>query len=233
MIAVTPCERRALKKFRHYIKEYSKPIKGSALAVRLSHEHGKKNATLGEQVIVPESDRHHLFSSSLMLAMSHSIEDIAQESGEGELIATFQHMDNFLPEKQRYCAIAKTIDTVRVWGEGEKPKGCSQIDFITACHPKISQYWMVLFESPHCRAILMGKQFNKTTVFSDKQFVGFYSFNPYLVQSIRWRFNLLTSGLCGMVNHWEKSFPLPNLSSREVSAYLKQKPSLKALAAAH
>lgn len=229
MIAVTPCERRALKKFSHYIKEYAKPLKGSALAVRVCHVPKKQKASLGEEVKVPVSDAHHLFSSAFTLAMSHAIEDIAMEAGTGELISTFQHMDHFLPEKKRYCALSKTIDKVRVWGEGERPKGCGQIDFVTPCHPKIARYWMVLFDSPHCRAVLLCKQINKATVFSDKQFVGFYSFNPYLVQSIRWRFNLLTSGLCKMVSHWEKSFPIPDIRVSEVNAHLKKSKPLSTL----
>ncbi len=225
MIAVTPCERRALKKFRHYIKEHAKPLKGLPLAVRLCGASKQKKSTLGKEVSIPESDVHHLLSAPLILALSHTIEDIAMETGEGELIASFQHLDNFEIHKKRYCTISKSIDTVRVWGEGEKPKGCKEIDFVSACHPKIARYWMVLFDSPHCRAVLMCKQINRAVQFEDKRFVGFYSFNPYLVQSIRWRFNLLTSGLCKMVNHWEKSFPLPDLNVREVDAFLKKSPA--------
>ena len=54
-----------------------------------------------------------------------------------------------------------------------------------------------------------GRQVNKATKFADKKFVGFYSFNPYLVQSIRWRFNLLSCGLSKVIAHWEKSVSLP------------------------
>ncbi len=224
MIAVTPCERRALKKFRFYIKQYAEPFQGSPLAVRLRHAPKTHKTLLAERVCIPDSDAHHLFQPPLMQAISRSIEDIAAETGEGELIATFQDFDHFEEQKKRYCEISKKVDAVRVWGDGAIPKGCPKIDFVLSSHPKVSRYWMVLFDSPHCRAILLCKQINKATEFQEKKFVGFYSFNPYLVQSIRWRFNLLSCGLCKVVNLWEKSFPLPNLLMRDVDSYLKKFP---------
>jgi hypothetical protein len=82
---------------------------------------------------------------------------------------------------------------------------------------------MVLLDSVPCHAILFCKLVNRTADFADRKFVGFYSFNPYLVQSIRWRFNLLSCGLGKVVNLWEKSFPLPEIKAREIESYLKQR----------
>jgi hypothetical protein len=220
MIAVTSCERRALKKFSSYIKQYSEPFKGSPLAVRLRHTADHK-PILSESVTLPDSDIHHLFQPPLIEAISRSIEDIAAEAGEGELIASLQDFSQFDAQKKRYLQISQKINTVRVWGDGPVPKSCHKIDFIPNAHPKISRYWMVLFDSRCCHAILLAKQINKATQFADKKFVGFYSFNPYLVQSIRWRFNLLSCGLCKVVDLWEKSFPMPNLLMRDVENYLK------------
>lgn len=224
MIAVTPCERRALKKFRGYVKKYAEPLDGSPQAVRI-HHCAEKHPTLGEPVKIPESDRHHLFSASLIQAISHTILDLAEEVGEGELIATMQDFSQFTPQKKRYCDLSDKIDRVRVWGDGIPPKGCRHIDFVRTDHPKIIRYWMVLFDSPHCRAVLLCKQINKTEDFADKKFVGFFSFNPYLVQSIRWRFNLLSCGFGKVINHWEKSFPLPGVSARDADSYLKHLPA--------
>lgn len=224
MIAVTPCERKALKKFRQYVKKNAQPHDGSPLAVRIRQTGRQRKSTLAEQVSLPESDAHHLFSPSLLMAVSRSIEDMAGDMGEGELIASFQNFAHFAPHKERYCKLSKKLHTVRVWGEGKAPTGCQNIDFLSGCHPKIARYWMVLFASPDCRAVLLCKQVNKTSKLEDKRFVGFYSFNPYLVQSIRWRFNLLSCGLGKVVDLWEKSFPLPDVRMQEVDAYLKKSP---------
>ena len=128
-------------------------------------------------------------------------------SRKGELIATFQDFKNFLPEKNRYMSLAEDLDAVRVWGCGEVPKKCGKVDFIQTDDERLKRYWLVLFDSPDTRAVLLCKQVNKAAQFADKKFIGFYSFNPYLVQSIRWRFNLLSCGLSKVISHWENPSP--------------------------
>ena len=157
-----------------------------------------------------------------MLAISHAIEDIASETRQGELIATFQDFDNFLPEKNRYKSLAEDLDAVRVWGFGKVPNKCGKVDFIQTTEDRLRRYWLVLFDSEHTRAVLLCKQVNKASKFADKKFIGFYSFNPYLVQSIRWRFNLLSCGLTKVIAHWEKTFPFPDLKMCDLERYLKQ-----------
>jgi hypothetical protein len=221
MLAVTACERNAGRKFRDYLKKHGEAILDGKRAVRVHQCRKTNKATLGEAVYVPGSDVHHILDSEVMLAVSHSIEDLAMDIGKGELIATFQDLSNFEPQRQRYVALAEKLDAVRVWGAGEIPQGCRGIDFIVTNDPKVRKYWLVLFESPTCRAILLCRQVNQSTEFARKRFVGFYSFNPYLVQSIRWRFNLLTSGLSRILRHWEKTFPFPDCKAKEVEAHFR------------
>ncbi len=45
--------------------------------------------------------------SQAMLAISHAIEDIAAEEGQGELISTFQDFENFKQYKARYMRLAR------------------------------------------------------------------------------------------------------------------------------
>jgi hypothetical protein len=96
-----------------------------------------------------------------------------------------------------------------VWGNGKIPKPVEGIDFIHADDLRVANYWMVLFESERVSALLLCRQKNKTDVFPKKKFVGFYTFNPFLVESVRRHFNLLTSGLPGLVEQWEKLIDLP------------------------
>jgi Sensory domain in DIguanylate Cyclases and Two-component system len=220
MFAQTKAESKTAKNFLPKLKKHLNGCAAGHAAIRLGHCEIKCGPTLAERVQIPARDIIHVFEPETMLAVSHAIEDLASETRCGELISTFQKFTNFLPQKKRYLSLAQDLDAVRVWGAGEKPKGCPGIDFIVANDPKIVKYWLVLFESPENHAVLVCKQVNKSTVYADKKFIGFYSFNPYLVQSIRWRFNLLSSGLDKIMRHWDKSMMLPDLKFRDLDKFL-------------
>jgi hypothetical protein len=222
MLAKTRCERSTTKKFRAKLKPYHHHFDKCSKAVCVHNGRTSQQVRLGDLVKIPDSDLHHVMDSEAMLAISHAIEDVAGETRKGELIATFQDFKNFLPEKQRYMSLAEDLDAVRVWGFGQPPKNGGKIDFIQTNEERLKRYWLVLFDSEDARAVLLCKQVNKATKFEDKKFIGFYSFNPYLVQSIRWRFNLLSCGLSKVIAHWEKSFPFPDLKMCDLERYLKQ-----------
>jgi len=214
MLTKTKCEKATTKRFKNKLKRCNKAV--------CVHHGRADNVRLGDLVTIPDSDLHHVMDSEAMLAISHAIEDIAGEVRHGELIATFQDFKNFLPHKERYKSLAEDLDAVRVWGCGDIPKNAGKIDFVEAGEERIKRYWLVLFDSEEARAVLLCKQVNKAVKFEDKKFIGFYSFNPYLVQSIRWRFNLLSSGLSRVISHWEKSYPFPDLKMCDLERYLKQ-----------
>ncbi len=222
MLAKTNCEKATTKKFRAKLKPYHHHFKHCSKAVTVHHGRTNDKVRLGDLVTIPDSDLHHVMDSQAMMAISHAIEDIAAEEGTGELISTFQDFENFKPYKARYMRLADQLDAVRVWGCGKVPQKCGKVDFIQADEAKLLKYWLVLFDSEHARAVLLCKQVNKATKFQDKKFIGFYSFNPYLVQSIRWRFNLMSCGLSRVISHWEKSFPFPDLKMRDLDRLIRQ-----------
>lgn len=222
MLAKTHCEHATTKRFKAKLKPYHHHFDRCGKAVRVHHGHSREKVRLGDVVTIPDSDLHHVMDSEAMLAISHAIEDIAAEVRRGELIATFQDFKNFLPHKSRYMNLAEELDAVRVWGCGTIPRNCGKIDFVQTEEERLRRYWLVLFDSEETRAVLLCKQVNKAVKFEDKKFIGFYSFNPYLVQSIRWRFNLLSCGLTKVISHWEKSFPFPDLKMRDLERYIKQ-----------
>jgi hypothetical protein len=222
MLAKTNCERATTKRFKAKLKPYHHHFKDCSKAVCVHHGRSHAKVRLGDLVTIPDSDLHHVMDSKAMLAISHAIEDVAAEERQGELIATFQDFKNFLPHKNRYIGLAEELDTVRVWGCGQVPQKCGKVDFIQADEQRLLRYWLVLFDSEHTRAVLLCKQVNRAEKFEDKKFLGFYSFNPYLVQSIRWRFNLLSCGLSGVMSHWEKSFPFPDLKMRDLDRLIRQ-----------
>jgi hypothetical protein len=221
MLAKTKCENRTTKKFRSKLKPYHHHFDRCPKALAVHHGRRPDQLRVGQAVKIPESDLHHVMDPEAMLAISHAIEDIAGEIRHGELIATFQDFKNFLPEKKRYVSLAEDLDSVRVWGSGETPKNCGNVDFVQTTDERLRRYWLVLFDSPDTRAVLLGRQVNRARKFADKKFVGFYSFNPYLVQSIRWRFNLMSCGLTKIISHWEKSVSLPDLKMSDLEKMLQ------------
>jgi len=219
MFAPTSSENKTAKKFRSKLNPHLPRDNGLPRLLRLKKCPDSKK-TVGEAVFIPENDVIHVFDNEMMLAVSHAIEDLASEVREGELIATFQSFANFLPSRKRYISLARDLDAVRVWGAGPVPKACPGIDFIVCENSRFMRYWLVVFESKNDHAVMVCKQINEATDPAKKQFVGFYSFSSYLVQSIRWRFNLISSGLNTVVKHWEDSFSLPEVKAKEIGALL-------------
>ncbi len=202
MICRTSEEKKSEKMFRSRLRPYLKVKNSRTLPVSPK----ARPDNLSEIVVLPTSDVTHLFNHEAMLAASHAIEDLARDIGSGELIATFQRIENFTAQRDRYLKIAAAVDAVRVWAEGEPPGRTSSIDFVPIFHPLLSRYWVVLFESPDVHAVLFCKQANDSQEFARKVFSGFYSFNPFLVRCIRRRFSLLAAGVDGVVSHFERNF---------------------------
>lgn len=233
MIAVTRDEESMERRFRVKLKKHAKNAQLKCLKLQskpAASKNGQKKAsapkitTLGELVSIPQSDITHLFNNEAMLAISHAIEDLALEERKGELISTFQKLENFLPQKKRYNGLAQDLDAVRVWGQGLAPKGCPRIDFIPIFRPELLKYWIVLFSSPKVNAVLVCSQINKSKEFQNKIFAGFYSFNPFLVQSIQRQFNLMSCGLDCVVNQWEKDYRHTTPALKEVDRYFATTP---------
>ena len=201
MICRTSEETKSERLFRNRIKPHLKAKKPRTLPAS-----PRQRAASGEIVVLPVSDVTHLFNHEAMLAVSHAIEDLAADIGEGELVSTFQHVNHFVPQRERYLNLAKRLHAVRVWAEGEPPTGTASIDFIPIFHPELARYWVVLFDSEDIHAVLFCKQANGCCESPKKVFSGFYSFNPFLVRCIRRRFSLLACGMDGVVSHFERHF---------------------------
>ncbi len=218
MLACTPCEEASAKKFSKKLKLYldKDRCKAASISAELENSHAHK---IGQLCLVPASDITHVFNNEAMLAMSHAIEDLASETREGELISTFQKFENFCYQKKRYLGLAKDLDSVRIWGCGEIPKRCPHIDFVPIHCRELLKYWVVLFSSPKCRALLVCKQVNQSEVFARKIFMGFYTFNPFLVESFRQKLNLMSCGLRSYISKVEKDIHLPEVDLKDIRRY--------------
>ncbi len=226
MIAVTKCEKATAKKFNKAIKKYLCPKKSTPSAVRV-HQSRKKNKkiTLGEAVVIPDTDLHHVLDADTVLGVSNAIIDLSSEVRGGDLIVSFSDFEDFKQYQTLLESISKDSDCVRIWAYGKTPKNRKNIDFIPMQHKKLQNYHLVLFQSDKSRAVLVCRQINNAKKTQDRKYLGFYSFNPYLVESIRWRFNLVTCGISKLVKAWDNSLPLPDLHMKEIDQLLdKAKP---------
>ncbi|MFZ5806665.1 MAG: DICT sensory domain-containing protein [Verrucomicrobiota bacterium] len=206
-----------IKKLRVYLH---------AVDTQFFRVHFKKSKVIipGTEVKLPEFDVTHVFNNGAMLAISHTIEDMAKECRNGELIVTFQELGNFEPRRQRYIQLAQHLNAIRIWGQGTPPADCPGVDFVPIFHPVVTQYWVVLFASKKLNAILVGKQINSTQDIEKKYFMGFYSLNPFVVQSMRRSFAFMSSGLNGAVKSWEMKCGFPKLSARDLDRFLPRRP---------
>jgi hypothetical protein len=229
MIAVTSCEKATSKRFHKALKKYLHPKKSSSGAIRVQKSRKNlKKITLGEAVVIPDADLHHVLDADTVLAVTNAIIDLASEVRAGDLIVSLPDFEDYSDYRTILESTAKDLDSVRIWSVGNPPKNRKNIDFIPIQNKKLQRYFLVLFQSEKGRAMLLCQQINSTTNPNERKFLGFYSFNPYLVESIRWRFNLVTCGLNRFVNKWETTFPLPDLRMKAIDQLI-QKPKPKAL----
>jgi len=225
MIAETRHEARTQKRFEKALQPYLHEYEAHMRSLEPHKAKQRKMVRLGDRVEVPAADITHLFNNKAMLAVSHAIEDMASEIREGELISTFQNFDNFQPQKKRYKGIARDLDAVRVWGEGNPPKRCPQIDFIPLFREEMKKYWVVVFNSRQQHAALVCRQVNDADTLDRKIFAGFYTFNPFVVESFRRQLNLMSVGLDSVVAEFETQFKIPSLSLKEIRDYFEQDPA--------
>jgi hypothetical protein len=127
----------------------------------------------------------YLFDGEAMRAITHAVEDLALEEANGRLMAAFQDFSQFEPHRERYGQLAATIDQVEVIAASTVPRRVRRVAFTTdrrgACRP----FWFVLYEGRRAHVLLIGRQMNSAREFEEKQFLGFYTFDPRVLQRVR------------------------------------------------
>ncbi|CAB4242465.1 conserved protein of unknown function [Methylacidimicrobium sp. AP8] len=184
----------------------------------------------------PNEDQLHVFGGNQVRAMGHAVEEVAFHSGRGELIALFPDLEAFLPLRERYGQLARKPCRIRVWAPGTPPKRCPKIDFVVSVHPRLAKYRLYLFSGEDRSALVCCKQLsrvrcssngNREALACQERYIGFCSFDPYVVESVRWRFNLLSCGLEKLVRRWEGFFPLPTPPLRAINDFVKSHATLE------
>jgi len=127
----------------------------------------------------------YLFDAETMSAIGNAIEDLALEEADGSLLACFQQFKNFEVHRERYSHLATTIDRVEVLAGGKAPARIRRLKFVEDGRGACKNFWGVLYEGRRREALLICQQANQAKTFDEKTFLGFYTFNPWLLNRIR------------------------------------------------
>ena len=156
----------------------------------------------------------YLFDAEAILAGSHAIEELALEAANGFLLATMQEFKNFEPHRERYWQLAATLEEARVIGKGKRPARHGHLKFIAINHKTLESFWTVLYQGHHCQAMLMCRQANGATVFEQKRFDGFYTFNPDLIHRVRRDIEEILSGRASQMREFERLLAIDRAAKR-------------------
>lgn len=144
--------------------------------------HGKTASTIS--LDAAKENHFYLFDSDALLAFGHTIEDLALEQASGNLLATMQDSTQFEPHRERYWQLATTLEDVQLVATGKLPRA-GKLKFCSDARERVKKYWMVLYEGQKFQAMLLCEQVNEAKKFDEKQFVGFYTFNPRIIAQAR------------------------------------------------
>ena len=132
-----------------------------------------------------EENTFYLFDSDAALAFSHTVEDFALEDANGSLLAAMQSAEQFAPHRERYRQLAATLRNVELIACGKLPRCHARLRFSRDAAASAKSFWMVLYEGRKCQAMFLGEQANDAKDFDEKQFTGFYTFNPRIISQAR------------------------------------------------
>ncbi|MEO5802189.1 MAG: DICT sensory domain-containing protein [Verrucomicrobiota bacterium] len=132
-----------------------------------------------------EENTFFLFDSEALLAFSHAIEDFALEEASGSLLATMQSWEQFEPHRERYWQLAATLQEVEIIAAGKFPRRNGFLKFCNDAKKLVKQFWMVLYQSDEIQVMFLCEQANDAKKFGEKQFIGFYTFNPRIITQAR------------------------------------------------
>jgi DICT domain-containing protein len=110
---------------------------------------------------VTETDTFRTLNFSLMLSISHYIEDrFIEKRLSGLFVASFQKLSLFLPQQERYAAIARTSQQVWIIGEPDiaPPFIAENLQFFRPADAACRDYWIVLSDDTRFRIALFARE---------------------------------------------------------------------------
>ncbi|MGQ9896881.1 MAG: DICT sensory domain-containing protein [Acidobacteriota bacterium] len=149
---------------------------------------------------VTETDTFRTLNFSLMLSISHYIEDrFIEKRLSGLFVASFQKLSLFLPQQERYAAIASTSQQVWIIGEPDitLPFIGDNLLFFRPADAECRDYWIVLSDDLRFRIALFARERhlpeaasvapfkNGHAVGKKRRFEGFWTYRDEYIDAIR------------------------------------------------
>ncbi len=198
---------------RQYLSAYA--------LVRETDAHGRpgRNALttgLGENAF-------YLFDAEAVCAVGHAIEDMALEEADGTLLAAFQQFKNFEPHRERYLHLAATIERAEILATGTAPRGTRHLKFTKDAKSSLQDFRIVLYQGRHRQALMIGRQANQAAAFDDRQFTGFFTFNPRLIASVRQDVMDVVAGRAPLLREFTRLHALDQAAKQIKSEFAREK----------
>ncbi|OYT70651.1 MAG: hypothetical protein CFK52_10480 [Chloracidobacterium sp. CP2_5A] len=145
---------------------------------------------------VTETDTFRTLNFSLMLSISHYIEDrFIEKRLSGLFIASFQKLSLFVPQQERYAALARTSKDVWIIGEPDIPPPllANSVQFFRPADSACRDYWIVLSDDPRFRIALFARERRSAAaapgknghVSGKRSFEGFWTYRDEYIDAIR------------------------------------------------
>lgn len=124
------------------------------------------------------------FDADSLVALWHALEDIALEEASGSLTAAVQEFPWLESQRERYEQLALTLDEVEVIGAGALPRRIPRLKFSADKKGALKRYRSLLYKGPQVQAAFVAEQSNDAKDFEARRFIGFYTFEPRLVERL-------------------------------------------------
>lgn len=163
----------------------------------LRHLDARSGGEGAEGVALTETDTFRTLNFSLMLSISHYIEDrFVEKRLTGLFVASFQKLSFFVEQQARYLNLAKTASRVMVFAEPDipPPVAAEGLTFYRPAHDDLKAFWVVLSDDPEFRIALVARETtpNRQPAGGGKKrtFEGFWTYRDEYIDAVR-------DSLCG------------------------------------
>jgi hypothetical protein len=140
-----------------------------------------REAALGEL----SDHRFYQFDADSLTALAHAIEDLAIDDASGALFCACQEFKQFDAIRERYEQLAISIDHVEVGAAGKAPRPLRRVKFLKDASGAGKAFWMLAYEGAQRSVLLVGRETHSARPFDEKEFTGFFTFNPRLAARLR------------------------------------------------
>jgi hypothetical protein len=207
--------------FVERIQEY---LPSNAEICRTDAEGRSDGTNVGSDV--SEND-FYLFDAEALSALSHAIEEIALEEARGEFLAAIQNFDQFESLQERLWQLAATLDNVQIIASGTTPQPHGHLKFCNAGQSLLNNFWILLFKGPENQILFLCEQANKTANFDEKKFIGFYTFNPRVIELAREEIVGLLGGKCPELRQFSRLYKLDQAAKRLKIEFAREQETLE------